>query len=117
MEPGLLATIVRSGDTYVFQRESGGIVAGSSTEDAGYDRTLDAAIVDDIHKRAAKLLPALAGVKPVDSWNGLRPATDGGPVLGRMDGTNIWTAYGHFRNGILLAPDTSQTIADGFGEA
>ena len=117
MEPGLLKTIVRSGHTYILQRESGGVVAGSSMEDAGFDRTLDTAIVEDIHRRAAKLIPQLADVTPVDYWNGLRPATDVGPVVGRVADTNIWTAYGHFRNGILLAPDTAQTIANEFDAA
>jgi len=117
MEPGLLKTIVRNGHTYVLQRESGGVVAGSSMEDAGFDRTLDTAIVEDIHQRAAKLIPQLADARPVDCWNGLRPATDVGPVVGRVADTNIWTAYGHFRNGILLAPDTAQTIANEFGAA
>ncbi len=114
MEPGLLKTIVRSGHTYILQRESGGVVAGSSMEDAGFDRTLNTAIVEDIHQRAAKLIPQLANIKPADYWNGLRPATDVGPVVGRVADTNIWTAYGHFRNGILLAPDTAQTIASEF---
>jgi len=116
MEPGLLPTIVRSGHTYVFQREAGGMIAGSSMEDAGFDRTVDPAIAADIHQRAAKLVPALADVKPADCWNGLRPATDVGPVVGRFGDTNVWTAYGHFRNGILLAPDTAQIIAADFGE-
>jgi glycine oxidase len=115
MEPGLLPAIVRSGHTYVLQRESGGVVAGSSMEDAGYDRAVDSAIADDIHKRAARLMPELAAAKPLDCWNGLRPATDAGPVIGRFGDTRIWAAYGHFRNGILLAPDTAQTIAGEFG--
>jgi glycine oxidase ThiO len=117
MEPGLLKTVVRNGHTYVLQRESGGVVAGSSMEDAGFDRTLDTAIVEDIHRQAAKLVPQLADVTPVDCWNGLRPATDVGPVIGRVADTNIWTAYGHFRNGILLTPDTAQTIANEFDAA
>jgi glycine oxidase len=117
MEPGLLTTIVRSGHTYLLQRESGALIAGSSMEDAGFDRMVNAAIAEDIHKRAAKLLPALARTKPIDQWNGLRPATDVGPVLGQFGDTSVWTAYGHFRNGILLAPDTAQTIADQFGAA
>jgi glycine oxidase len=115
MEPGLLTTIVRSGHTYVLQREAGGMIAGSSMEEAGFDRTPDAAIAADIHKRAAKLVPALDDAKPSDCWTGLRPASDAGPVVGRFGDTNIWTAYGHFRNGILLAPVTAQTIADEFG--
>jgi glycine oxidase len=114
MEPGLLTRIVRSGHTYVLQRESGGVVAGSSMQDAGFDRAIDHAIASDIHTRAAKLVPELAAAKPVDCWTGLRPATDVGPVIGRLGDTNIWTAYGHFRNGILLAPDTCRTIAREF---
>jgi glycine oxidase len=117
MEPGLLPAIVRSGHTYLLQRESGALIAGSSMEDAGFDRTVDAVITHDIHNRAARLFPALARTKPIDCWNGLRPATDEGPIVGRFGDTSIWTAYGHFRNGILLAPDTAQTIADQFGPA
>jgi glycine oxidase len=93
------------------------LIAGSSTEDAGFDRTVNADVAQDIHRRAAQLLPALARIQPVDRWNGLRPATDVGPVVGRFGDTAIWTAYGHFRNGILLAPDTAQTIADEFAAA
>jgi glycine oxidase len=117
MEPGSLTTIVRSGHTYLLQRDSGALIAGSSTEDAGFDRTVNADVAQDIHRRAAQLLPALARTQPVDRWNGLRPATDVGPVVGRFGDTAIWTAYGHFRNGILLAPDTAQTIADEFAAA
>ena len=115
MEPGLLTTIVRSGNTYVLQREAGGLIAGSSMEEAGFNRTPDAAIAADIHKRAAQLVPALADRQPSDCWTGLRPASDAGPVVGRFGDTNIWTAYGHFRNGILLAPITAEAIADDFG--
>jgi glycine oxidase len=117
MEPGLLTTILRSGHTYLLQRESGVLIAGSSMEDVGYDRLVNADIARDIHERAAKLLPALGRTKPIDLWNGLRPATDGGPVVGQFGDTSVWTAYGHFRNGILLAPHTAQTIADQFEAA
>jgi glycine oxidase len=117
MEPGLLNTIVRNGPTYMFQRESGALIAGSSVEATGFDRTVDTAVAADIHKRAAKLLPALAAATPSNCWNGLSPATDVGPVLGRVGETSVWTAYGHFRNGILLAPDTALTISDEFGSA
>ena len=115
MERGLLPTIVRSEHAYVFQRESGSVIAGSSMEYAGYDRTVDSAIADNIHRRAAQLVPELADVKPSNCWNGLRPATDVGPVIGRLADTNIWTAYGHFRNGVLLpAPYTAELIAEQF---
>jgi glycine oxidase len=30
--------------------------------------------------------------------------------------SNVWLAYGHYRNGILLAPVTAQRIAEGVAE-
>ncbi len=112
MEPGLVPSILRSGHTYVLQRESGGVIAGSSMEQVGYDRTPDPAVLSDIHRRAATLVPELADLTPIDSWIGFRPAVDGAPVIGRVDRTQVWTAYGHFRNGILLAPETAERIAE-----
>ena len=118
LEPGILPTILRNHETYLLQRESGTLVAGSSMENVGFERAVDATIVEEIQQRAARLLPALAGRKPSDSWNGMRPATDEGrPVVGRVCETPLWTAYGHFRNGILLAPDTAETIANEIGAA
>jgi glycine/D-amino acid oxidase-like deaminating enzyme len=32
--------------------------------------------------------------------------------LGRVEGTNVWLAYGHYRNGILLTPVTARRIAE-----
>jgi glycine oxidase len=111
--PGRLETILRHGNTYVLQRGGGAIVAGSSTEHAGFDRVLDEAIAADIHLRASSLLPELAAMEPAEKWNGLRPSIEGGiPRVGRIEGTSVWTAFGHYRNGILLAPDTARRIEE-----
>ncbi|HVV46610.1 MAG TPA: FAD-dependent oxidoreductase, partial [Bryobacteraceae bacterium] len=117
LSPGLLPSIVRDGHTYLVQRENGSIIAGSSMEDAGFDRAICQPIVEDIRRRAADLVPELAGVEPSNCWTGLRPASDTGPVIRRIPGANIWAAYGHFRNGILLAPYTCRTLADEIGPA
>ena len=34
-----------------------------------------------------------------------------GPYIGQVEGTNVWLAYGHHRNGVLLAPLTAQRVA------
>jgi glycine oxidase ThiO len=112
-EAGRLETILRHQNTYLLQRETGSLVAGASTEHAGFDRTLDETTVQTIHRRAARLLPYLAAMEPAERWLGFRPGIAGGiPAIGRVEGTSIWTAYGHYRNGILLAPDTAQRIVD-----
>jgi len=108
----LLSTIVRRGGTYLLQRSKGTVVAGSSTEYVGFDRTIDERVVNGIHERASQLLPNLASLSPSARWNGFRPGVTGDtPVIGRIESTSIWTAFGHYRNGILLAPETARVIA------
>ena len=112
-ERPLIGSILRHGHTYLLQRRDTELIAGSSTEYVGFDRAIDEQTVSNIHSRAAQLLPDLASLTPADRWNGFRPGIDGGiPVVGRIGGTNIWTAYGHYRNGILLAPETARMIAE-----
>jgi glycine oxidase len=112
MSPGIVGSIVRGGGTYVMQRSSGLVIAGSSTEDAGFDREIDEGIVADIARRAEELVPELRGVPIAERWNGLRPGIAGsGPVIGCVPGTTVYTAFGHYRNGILLAPETARLVA------
>lgn len=114
LEPHSLGPILRWGHTYVLQRTGGFTVAGTSSEQAGFDRTLDPKILLDIHSRAASVLPPLADCHPVESWLGFRPAIDSDrPAVGRAADTSLWLAYGHYRNGILMAPATAQHLARG----
>jgi glycine oxidase len=113
MPPGSLGPIRRQGHTYVLQRASGFTIAGSTEEDVGFNRNIDDSICREIHERAGALWPALKGVDPVERWIGFRPATlSGEPHVGRIADTNVWLAYGHYRNGILLAPITAERIAN-----
>ncbi len=110
--PGVVVpTILRNNGTYILQRSSGLIIAGSSTEDAGFDRAIDERVVADIEARVAELLPDIG--RPAERWNGLRPGIEGeGPAIGRVPATNVITAFGHYRNGILLAPETGRLVAE-----
>lgn len=111
LEPGSLGPMLRRGHSYVLQRSNGFTIAGSNEEDAGFDRSVDASTCERIHRAAVALYPALDGVEPCRRWIGFRPFSPQGPHIRRVEGTNIWLAYGHFRNGILLTPLTSQRIA------
>lgn len=114
LEPGALGPVRRQGETYVLQRSSGFLIAGSNEQDLGFDRTVDPAICEDIHRRAARLFPPLENATPAQRWIGFRPRSVevDAPHIGRVVGTNVWLAYGHYRNGILLTPVTAQRIAD-----
>lgn len=100
---------------YLVPRPSGKVLIGSTTERAGFDKSVTAEALDRLRNMASRLIPALADLPLVGSWAGLRPATpDKLPYLGPLPGQpRIIAATGHFRNGILLAPITGQLIAGG----
>ncbi len=112
LEPGSCPSILRQGHTYILQRRSGFTIAGTSMETVGFDRTIDPETVRDIASRAEALLPALRRAGPPEAWIGFRPRADAHqPQIGRFADSSLWLAYGHFRNGILLAPATAERVA------
>jgi len=114
LAPGSLPHILRRGHTYLVQRADGYTIAGGTSQEIGFDETLDADQCANIRRRAELLWPELRRHEPCDAWTGLRPMTETGePAIGRVEDTNVWLAYGHYRNGILLAPATAEIIADG----
>jgi glycine oxidase len=109
-------TIVRYGHTYLLQRANGLLIAGSTEERAGFDRGIDQKQVDALHRSAAYLMPHLSDTylgesTPMEAWAGFRPASDA-LRLGSWHSERVLLAYGHFRNGILLAPVTAERIAE-----
>ena len=112
LEPGSLCPILRHGHTYVMQRSNGFTIAGTSSEQVGFNREVDPQVVADIRARAEELEPRLRKAAEPIAWLGFRPATeDFEPVIGRVGDTCLWLAYGHYRNGILLAPATAARVA------
>ncbi|HEU5238997.1 MAG TPA: glycine oxidase ThiO [Pyrinomonadaceae bacterium] len=106
--------VIYSSRGYLIPRSDGRLLAGSTTETAGFEKRVTDEGVYAINSMAVEILPALAWL-PVDtSWAGFRPcAKDGLPVLGptkQIDG--LFYATGHYRNGILLAPITGELIAE-----
>jgi glycine/D-amino acid oxidase-like deaminating enzyme len=59
------------------------------------------------------LIPASAGLPLSHAWSCFRPATAAGlPVIDGVAGLDhIWTSYGHFHTGFLLAAATGQALA------
>jgi glycine oxidase len=112
LEPGSVGPILRHGHTYVMQRSSGFTIAGTSSEQVGFNRELDPQIVAEIAARAGELLPRLRSAPEPTAWLGFRPSTEGfEPVIGCLGDTCLWLAYVHYRNGILLAPATARWVA------
>ena len=58
------------------------------------------------------MVPALAEAQEMERWAGLRPDTpDHLPLMGQT-AERAFTAAGHFRNGVLLAPATAKVMAE-----
>jgi glycine oxidase len=105
--------VIYSPRGYVVPRRDGRLLAGSTTEHAGFEKLVTAAGVQSILAAALEISPRIASLPLTDAWAGLRPrAADTLPVLGPCaEIAGVYYATGHYRNGILLAPITGELIA------
>ena len=99
---------------YLVPRRDSRLLAGSTTERAGFNQFVTAAGAREILEHALEIAPALGSLQLADSWAGLRPAAeDERPVIGESEeARGLFYATGHYRNGILLAPLTGALVAD-----
>jgi glycine oxidase len=87
-------------------------VVGATVEERGFDTTVTAGGVHELLREAYRLLPDIAEMELLETSAGLRPGTpDNAPVIGRADAAGLIVATGHYRNGILLAPVTADSVA------
>jgi glycine oxidase len=106
-----LQRVIRSEEGYLVPRRDSRILAGSTLEDAGFDKSVTPEGLQGILDAAREIVPALAEAKILESWAGLRPGTpDALPILGATEFEGLFVATGHYRNGILLAPATSKAL-------
>ena len=113
-QPEITSHVLYSSRGYLVPRRDGRLLAGSTAEYVGFDKSTTVAGIDAIKSMALEIAPETAGLSMIDSWAGFRPrAKDGLPVLGSCSGMEgLFYATGHYRNGILLAPITGKVIAD-----
>jgi glycine oxidase len=111
-----LRRVLRSDRGYVVPRDDATpqrLVAGSTLEDAGFDKRVTPRGLEQIFSAVQELTPALASAEVVETWSGLRPDTpDHLPLLGPGELDGLTFATGHYRNGILLAPITAQLVRE-----
>lgn len=106
-----LQQVLRSEKGYLVPRMDGRIVAGSTTEDVGFEKKVTAAGISRILSAAFELCPKLADAELLETWSGLRPGSpDTLPILGPTEIDGLTAATGHYRNGILLAPITAKLL-------
>jgi glycine oxidase len=111
--PRITRHVIYSPRGYLVPRRDGRLLAGSTTEHAGFEKRVTASGIHSILSAALEMSPRIASLPLTDSWAGLRPrAADTLPVLGPCaEIAGVYYATGHFRNGILLAPITAEIVA------
>ena len=108
-----LRHVLRSEHGYIVPRSDGRVVAGSTLENAGFDKHVTPGGLQQILRAAIELAPTLAEAEVLETWAGLRPGTpDNLPILGPTGIDGLLIATGHYRNGILLAPITAKLLRD-----
>lgn len=109
-----LDTIVYNQGHYLIPRKDGLILAGSTLEDVGFDKSITEAALLEMQQNSLALLPELATCDIVHQWSGLRPASsDNMPTIGphpQIEG--LYFNCGHFRYGIAMAPQSAKIIGD-----
>ena len=99
---------------YIAQRENGILAVGATEEEKGFDSSVKMDELFFLTNSLWESLPKLEDVTLKEIKVGLRPAVyDGNPIIGPLEkvSPDIICNFGHYRNGILLAPITSQIIS------
>ena len=113
-KPRLARHVIYSPRGYLVPRLDGRLLVGSTSERAGFEKSVTADGVHSIVTNALEISRAVGALPLLEAWAGLRPrAADGLPVLGACsDMEGLFYATGHYRNGILLAPITGELLAE-----
>jgi glycine oxidase len=108
-----LRHVLRSERGYLVPRSDGRIVAGSTSEEAGFHKGVTAGGIRKIVEAGLELCADLGSAEILETWSGLRPGTpDDLPILGLTNMEGFVLATGHYRNGILLAPVTAKLVKE-----
>jgi glycine oxidase len=96
---------------YLVPRSDGRLIVGATVEERAFDTTVTAGGVHELLREAYRLIPEIAELELVEAVAGLRPGSpDNAPLIGcASDG--LLVAAGHFRNGVLQAPITADSVA------
>lgn len=98
------------------QNPQGEMWIGSLAQSASKGDTAahsDPKVIAHLLRRAIELIPEIAVARPLRTWTGIVPATsDGLPLIGRLDDSNVFLATGHEFYAATTALATGRLIAD-----
>lgn len=105
--------IVLDQGRYLIPRKDGRILIGSTTEDVGFDRSLDNQVGSELLEFASSRFPKLQNASIEHHWAGFRPASKSDVIVEKHQQLeNLYINTGHFRNGLNMAPESANKIKD-----
>ncbi|WP_096155291.1 glycine oxidase ThiO [Bacillus sp. FJAT-45066] len=112
-KPIISSTIFATG-CYVVPKSGNRLIIGATMIPNTFSEKVSVGGMLSLMEKATSLIPDIAKATFEKSWAGIRPQTgDELPFLGlHPQFSNMIIATGHYRNGILLAPITGETIAN-----
>lgn len=112
--PGVVQRIVMHEGHYLIPRRDGHVLAGSTVEYVGFDKSTTETARLTLYEAAMRLVPALGEFPVVAHWAGLRPGNrDGLPLIGAVPGIDgLFINSGHFRNGVVLGLGSARLLAE-----
>lgn len=99
---------------YIIPKSNHRIWIGATSKPGRTDTTVDLSAIAQLLSEVEQFLPAVGSATFERCWSGVRPGTpDELPYLGRIQPlVGLWTASGHYRNGMLLAAGTAKWMAE-----
>ena len=97
------------------QTDEGTVLIGDAQQEAGFDTSLDRAVMSAMAGRAAQIFPALGSVRVVRAWSALRVMSpDGFPVYAQSrEAPGAWLVTCH--SGVTLAAVHACVLAPAIG--
>lgn len=97
---------------YLVPKSNGRLLVGATVEEVGFDTQVTVGGMLELLGIAWEALPGLYDLPVMETWAGLRPSSrDNAPILGKTPIDGLYLATGHYRNGILFAPVTTEDVA------
>lgn len=109
-----LPTIVLHNGNYLIPRRDGHVLAGSTLEATGFDKSTTDAARLELLAFASGILPTLTEQVLQQQWSGLRPGSpDNIPLISpHPNYANLYFNSGHFRYGVTMSPGSALLLAD-----
>jgi len=112
--PTFLSRIVLVNGYYIIPRCDGRILAGSTMEETGFDKSTTDEAREEIFNAAINIIPTLKQYQIEKHWAGLRPGSPSGiPYIGEHPFIKgLFLNAGHFRNGVVMSLGSARLLAD-----